>query len=103
MKLTIQINKLHRNAAYYDRLSFNIDYGGVCYYHIEPFEGTYDNYFYYVQKLENGMIEITGEGYIASTKHISYYRRCAKKKLKDNQPMYYWIDENGEIIEKTSY
>ena len=77
-------------------------YGGEFTLFIEPFKGTYDDFFYYVKKLENGSIEITGEGYIVTDKDsLASHKRDAKKELGDMCPAYYWLDENDKQIDKT--
>lgn len=102
MKGSMQISKLRKKAAYYCSKSFDEGYGGEFTLFIEPFKGTYDNFFYYVKKLENGSIEIMGEGYIVTDKDsLASHKRDAKKELGNMCPAYYWLDEKDKQIDKT--
>lgn len=102
MKGTMQISRLKSKAAYYYEKSFDERYGGDFYIFIEPLRGNDDDYFYYVKKLGNGKIEITGEGYIISDiSRLMSYKCRAKKELSCNIPAYYWIDDQGDTTTKT--
>ena len=57
MKGTMQISKLKKNAAYYYNKTYNRKYKDYNIFFMEPFEGTNDDYFYYVKSLDNGKIE----------------------------------------------
>ena len=61
MKGTMQISKLKKNAAYYYNKTYNRKYRDYNIFFMEPLEGTNDDYFYYVKRLDNGKIEISGD------------------------------------------
>lgn len=102
MKGSMRVSKLKKKAAYYLSKSYNELYGGEFTFFIEPFQGTEDKCFYYVKRLENGEIEITGEGYIVTSKDsLASHKSDAKKTFGEICPAYYWLDENDKVIEKT--
>ena len=102
MKGSMRINKLKKKAAYYCSKSFDEAYGGNFTLFIEPFKGTYDDFFYYVKEFQDGGIEITGEGYIVTDKDsLASHKRDAKRELGDMRPAYYWLDEKDKQIDKT--
>lgn len=102
MKGIMQIDKLKKKAAYYTSKSYDELYGGEFIFFIEPLEGTNDKCFYYVKELENGKIEITGEGYIISNpKRLASYKKAARENLGNAYPAYYWLNEEDKTIEKT--
>ena len=102
MKGTMRISKLKKKAAYYSSKSYDKLYGGEFTFFIEPLLGTEDKCFYYVKKLESGEIEITGEGYVVTSKEsLASHKRDAKENLGNAYPAYYWLDENDKVVEKT--
>jgi len=103
MKGTMQISKLKKKAAYYYNKTYNRKYKDYNIFFMEPFEGTNDDYFYYVKRLDNGKIEISGELHLFLDCHLQRYQSEARARMKDIVPAYYWLDENGEVTEKTYY
>ena len=103
MKGTMQISKLKKKAAYYYVKDYDEKCGGDFVFFIEPFPGTEDDCFYYVRRLDNGKIEIEGEGYITTEEHLASHIQSAKKTLDGCIPAYYWRNDKNEVIEKTYY
>ena len=103
MKGTMQISKLKKNAAYYYVKDYDEKCGGDFVFFIEPFPGTEDDCFYCVRRLDNGKIEIEGEGYITTEEHLASHIQSAKKTLDGRIPAYYWRNDKNEVLEKTYY
>lgn len=103
MKGTMQISKLKKKAAYYYVKDYDEKCGGDFVFFIEPFPGTDDDYFYYVRRLDNGKIEIEGEGYITTEDCLDTHKRGARAMLDGRTPAYYWRNDKNEVIEKTYY
>ena len=103
MKGTMQISKLKKKAAYYYNKTYNRKYRDYNIFFMEPLEGTNDDYFYYVRRLDNGKIEIEGEGYITTEDCLDTHKRGARAMLDGRTPAYYWRNDKNEVIEKTYY
>ncbi len=103
MKGTMQISKLKKKAAYYYVKDYDEKYGSDFIFYIEPLWGEDNDSFYFAQKLENGKIKITGEGYIIEERYLEHYKKMTIEAIKGSKIAYYWLDENGEVMEKTYY
>ena len=103
MKGTMQISKLKKKAAYYYVKDYDEKCGGDFVFFIEPFQGNEDDCFYYVRKLDNGMIEIEGELYLTTEERLASHKQSARASLDGRTPAYYWRNDKNEVIEKTYY
>lgn len=105
MKCSMVVRKLRENAAYYSIKDFDEKVGGEFTMFIVPFEG-WEEPFYYVRKTDNG-IEIEGEGYIITNNDsLKRHKQDAKQELvnyelKGKTIMYYWLDKEGKVVDKT--
>ena len=97
---TIKIGKLKKNAAYYSLKDFDERVGGEFIFFITPLHDNDDKPFFYVKQQSDGMIELSGEAYIITDERLSRYIREAKENMGGMIPIYYWLDENGEITNK---
>lgn len=108
MKCSMQITKLRVNAPFYSKKDFDERLGGNFTMFIVPLKGNDDGLFYYVRKLDNGKLEIEGEGYIITNgESLKYHKDEARKEmvkyeLEGENVMYYWLDGNGNVVEKTN-
>lgn len=101
MKGIMRKKKLRKSAAYYTAKDYDEIYGGDFTLFIEPFVGNEGEFFYYARELENGEIEIMGEGYIVTdNESLNRHKKRAKKELNGDY-FYYWIDDNGNVIKET--
>lgn len=96
---TMMIGKLKKKAAYYYQQDYDERVGGHFIFFIEPLCGNDGECFYYVRKLSDGKLEITGEAYIIIPERLTHYMRAAREKLGGKYPIYYWQNENGDIAE----
>lgn len=87
--------------GYYISSDYDEKYGGKFDFLLEPLHGNDEERFFYVQKLENGKYEVTGEGYVINSKQ-SLYRHL--KDLREELPgkviWYYHIDKDGNVLRK---
>ena len=97
---TIKIGKLKKNAAYYSLKDFDERVGGEFIFFITPLHDNDDKPFFYVKQQSDVMIELSGEAYIITDERLSRYIREAKENMGGMIPIYYWLDENGEITNK---
>lgn len=98
---TMKIGKLKKNAAYYYQKDYDKRIGGQFVFFIVPLKNNDGKPFYYVKSTSDGNIEISGEAYITTEEKLPRYIREAKTEINGQQPLYYWLDENGETTKKT--
>ena len=98
---TMQIEKLKKRAAYYYQKDYDERFGGQFIFFIVPLIGSDDNLFYYVKQCPDGKLEISGEAHTVKPERISHYMREARESMGEKHPMYYWLNENGEVTCKT--
>ena len=97
---TITIGKLKKNAAYYYLKDYDEHVGGEFIFFITPFRDNDDKPFFYVKLQSDGRLELSGEAYITTDERLSRYIREAKENMGGMIPLYYWLDENGEVTNK---
>ena len=98
---TISISKLKKNAAYYYLKDYDERVGGEFIFFILPLYDNDDRPFFYVKQQSDGRLELSGEAYIITNERLSRYIREAKENMGGMIPIYYWLDENGEVTNKT--
>ena len=103
MKGTICVTKLGHRASV-SRSDFDERLGGEFVLLIEPFYGNENERFYYARNCPDGRIELEGEAYILSGEDVAAkrrkYQKEAREKLSNNPIWYYWLDKEGNIINK---
>lgn len=76
-------------------------YGGKFDFLLEPLIGNENERFFYVQKTDNGKYEVTGEGYVITSKSSLYrHLKRLKKELQGKCIWYYHIDSSGCVLRK---
>lgn len=87
--------------GYYISSDYDAKVGGKFDFLLEPLFGNEGERFFYVQKLENGRYEVTGEGYIVTSKEsLHRHLQQLKKELPGKSIWYYHIDNSGAVIRK---
>lgn len=98
----LQVTKLKKGKApYYEVKDYDENFGGVFYLLIEPLFGENNRRFYYAKKLPDGKIQLEGEGYILTEDELTRCKRQAVKGLGEKPVWYYWLGDNGSVIETT--
>lgn len=100
-KGTIEKSTYKTSRGYY--LSHNYDerLGGEFDFLIEPLRGNDDELFFMLKKTDNGSYEVTGEGYIITSKEsLNRHQRELKNEIRGKTIWYYHIDNNGTVIKK---
>lgn len=92
----------HTKRGYYLSHDYDERFGGEFDFLLEPLHGNDDERFFYVQKTEGGKYEVTGEGYIITSKDsLSRHMKTLKRELHGKSIWYYHIDErSGRVIRK---
>ena len=87
--------------GYYISGGCNEGFGGKFNFLLEPLIGNDDERFFYVEKTDNGKYEVTGEGYVITSKDSLYrHLKCLKKELQGKCIWYYHIDSAGCVLRK---
>lgn len=88
-------------TGYYVSHDYDERIGGKFSMFLYPLNGNNGELFFYVRLQENGKFEVTGEGYIVTSKS-SLHRHISdvKKVLPGKSIWYYHIDKDGNVIRK---
>ena len=87
--------------GYYISSDYDENYGGKFDFLLEPLDGNEGERFFYVQKLANGKYEVTGEGYIITSKQsLNRHLKDLREELPVKVIWYYHIDRDGNVIRK---
>ena len=87
--------------GYYITADYDECLGGKFRFLLEPLYGSSEERFFYVQKLDNGKYEVTGEGYIiTSNDSLQRHLRTLRSSLSGADLWYYHINEAGDIVRR---
>lgn len=88
--------------GYYLSHDYDERFGGEFDFLLEPLHGNDGERFFYVERKGIGMYEVTGEGYIVTSKDsLSQHLKTLKRELRGKSIWYYHIDgQSGNVIRK---
>lgn len=87
--------------GYYCASDYDEKVGGKFWMFLEPLAGNDDELFFYVRKQGRDRYEVTGEGYIVTSREsLSRHIREVKNEVQGKVIWYYHLDENENIVRK---
>lgn len=88
-------------TGYYVSSDYDERVGGKFSMFLEPLDGSDGELFFYIRKQEDGRFEVTGEGYIVTSRSsLLRHIRDVKNELPGKSIWYYHIDKDGNVIRK---
>lgn len=88
--------------GYYLYHDYDERFGGKFDFLLEPLHGNDEERFFYVERIENGRYEVTGEGYIITSRDsLGRHLKRLKEELRGKSIWYYHIDkQSGRVLRK---